>query len=450
MLYHVLRNTGNRSRLSGMSKVQAFILGAILNLLFNITAGLISRDLAIRITRWGWLYFLLHATVLLLLVQPVKLKARALTSKLSGGKLVLSYIIVGSVGAIVALAYWAAINEVYGKLFTGSAHTSLAEAASRKETEPTKASPSYGELRFGEDVEDIRTIRITVNGQHSWTSLAFLKAPTFPGWTIKDFPFPLRVHTNISDIRKPLVDTKVYSAELGLAEIRDNQLVTKPKNWDSNSNERAIEIVNENKIPVFQLVLSASNQIDIDAVFSEGQSKSGWTLERLFKYPSQDHPGELSRDFGLLPLNAQSLYQLFLGSCGGTHAVHKLENPEARGFKIDYLACLDLDSKAGYLNVFIPKRSDTPTLLKMLAAEYKAFLDPHLKHSGFYVRLNPGETPERANEFVFTGLIGIYHEAPLMPDQPEQIRKEFEKHGAHVRFYGPDYVITRNSPLYKP
>lgn len=42
--------------------VDAFILGAILNILFNATTALISRRVAINIARWGWLYFCLHAT----------------------------------------------------------------------------------------------------------------------------------------------------------------------------------------------------------------------------------------------------------------------------------------------------------------------------------------------------------------------------------------------------
>src|SRR5258708_27021657 len=102
-----------------MSKVHAFLLGAVLNLLFNATAGLLGRDFAIRATRWGWLYFFLHATVLLLLTQPVKSKARAMARRLSGGKIVVGYIIVGSLSALVGLAYCAAINEVYGRIFSG-------------------------------------------------------------------------------------------------------------------------------------------------------------------------------------------------------------------------------------------------------------------------------------------------------------------------------------------
>ena len=224
----------------------------------------------------------------------------------------------------------------------------------------------------------------------------------------------------------------------------------KPKGWDQNSNNRAIEIVNEHGIPVFQAVLSAANQLDIEAVFSEAESKSGWRMEALFKYPSNDHFGEFARDFGLLPLDAKSLYQLFLIGCGDngvSHGGYRLKHTEAHQFPIDYVICTDSNSKATYFNIFITKDCDAAQLLKLFAAEYQDFLRPHLR-AGWFVRMNPGEPPERVTDSVFTGVIGIYHEGPLMPEQPEEIRQEFAKHGASVRFYGPDYVIIKNSPLY--
>lgn len=99
-----------------MRKVQAFILGAALNLLFNITAGLINRDVAIRVTRWGWLYFLLHATYLLISTCPIKSAANNLRHKF-GDSVMLSYVVVALVGAALSVAYWGAINDVYSTLF---------------------------------------------------------------------------------------------------------------------------------------------------------------------------------------------------------------------------------------------------------------------------------------------------------------------------------------------
>src|SRR5260370_22773128 len=98
-------------------------------------------------------------------------------------------------------------------------------------------SPTQKELRFA--VEDHHaTIRVTVNGSHYWTGLAFLDTGSFEkGWEIKDWP--VRVYTKPNDTL-PLVDTKVYSSELGLAEIKANRLVIVPQGWDTNANDRAL------------------------------------------------------------------------------------------------------------------------------------------------------------------------------------------------------------------
>jgi hypothetical protein len=300
-------------------------------------------------------------------------------------------------------------------------------------------------LRFVMDRHE--TVRVTVNRCHFWSSLAFMDSGAYEkSWQIKDFP--VRVYTKPNGL-EPYIDTKVYSQEVGLVEIRGSRLLVMPTGWDQNQNDRAIEIVNEYGIPVFQAVLSAANQLDISAVFSERESKSGWRMETLFKYPSKEHPGEFARDFGWFPLEAKSLYQLFLGGCGQTgvsHSGYRMVNPEAKEFRIEYTICHNTDSKALYFNIFMPKGGDPAHFLKLFAAEYQDFLKPHLSGSAF-IRMNPGEPPERATDLVFTGVIGIYHEEPLLPEEPEAIREEFAKHGASARLYGPDYVIIRNSPL---
>jgi hypothetical protein len=300
-------------------------------------------------------------------------------------------------------------------------------------------------LRFATGRDN--TVRITVNRHHFWNSLAFMDSGAFENsGQIKGFP--VRVYTKPNGV-EPYVDTKVYSQEVGLVEIRGSRLLVTPSGWDENHNDRAIEVVNEYGIPVFQAMLSAANQLDITGVFSEAESKSGWRSEALFKYPSKDHPGEFVRDFGWLPLNAKSLYQLFLTGCGQSavsHGGYRMTNPEAKEFRIEYTICHNTDSKALYFNIFIPKGGDPVPSLLLFADEYQDFLKPHLRGSAF-IRLNPGEPPERATGLVFTGVIGIYHEQPFMPEEPEVIKQAFAKHGASVRLYGPDYEIIKNSPL---
>jgi hypothetical protein len=99
-----------------VDSIEVFILGAVLNILFNLTTGLISRRIAIKITRWGWLYFLLHATYLLLNMEWVK--SIAVTFRgLFGSSEILSYLIVVILGGLVGLAYWKGINRIYAALF---------------------------------------------------------------------------------------------------------------------------------------------------------------------------------------------------------------------------------------------------------------------------------------------------------------------------------------------
>jgi len=100
-------------------KLQVFIAGAILNLLFNLTAGLIDRQFAMEATRWGWLYFFLHLTFLLLSGRQVKRGAIRLRS-FFGGQTVLSYLVVAVICAAVGMVYWAGINAAYGHLFGNS------------------------------------------------------------------------------------------------------------------------------------------------------------------------------------------------------------------------------------------------------------------------------------------------------------------------------------------
>jgi hypothetical protein len=122
--------------------------------------------------------------------------------------------------------------------------------------------------------------------------------------------------------------------------------------------------------------------------------------------------------------------------------------------EVDYMVCMDFESRAVYLNIFIPWPGsieapiEAVPLSRMFAAEYKGLLATLLKLQTI-VRRSPGAPIERSSDLVFTGVIGIYHEADFLMEEPEKISAEFKKHGARVRFFGPDYAILQNSPLLK-
>jgi hypothetical protein len=137
-----------------MRKVAFLIGGVALNLLLNITAGLMGRADAIRYSRWGWLILALYATYLLLTEKRIKKVVDSLRLKV-GERRMLSYIVVGLLGASLAVLYWAVINGVYARMLgaqsrAGSAQHAEAEGGnstpiatpSASTTKPEPTTPS--------------------------------------------------------------------------------------------------------------------------------------------------------------------------------------------------------------------------------------------------------------------------------------------------------------------
>jgi len=49
--------------------------------------------------------------------------------------------------------------------------------------------------------------------------------------------------------------------------IKHNQLSNKPGNWDFNSNKKALEVVNENNVPIYQFFYKTPSHIVINGIF---------------------------------------------------------------------------------------------------------------------------------------------------------------------------------------
>jgi hypothetical protein len=89
--------------------------------------------------------------------------------------------------------------------------------------------------------------------------------------------------------------------------FQNNEISNKPEGWDKNTDERtAIEVVNERKIPVLQIIYATDAHVVVKGVFINGDmvaiAGSGvWSgiklnpakarIRRLFKYPSSDYRG---------------------------------------------------------------------------------------------------------------------------------------------------------------
>jgi len=93
--------------------------------------------------------------------------------------------------------------------------------------------------------------------------------------------------------------------------INKNTLSLLPNGWDFNSTNKALEIVNENKIPMYQLIYKTPNHIEINGVFvakgglilanSDGIQFNPplpipLKLNRIFKYPSFKYDGEYEEE----------------------------------------------------------------------------------------------------------------------------------------------------------
>ncbi|TVM01840.1 MAG: hypothetical protein CV087_10325 [Candidatus Brocadia sp. WS118] len=118
---------------------------------------------------------------------------------------------------------------------------------------------------------------------------------------------------------KLFVDVEIFS-KTGFPPIKiiNNQLYNLPADWDRNSNDVALEIVNENLQPMYQLVYEKPFKLSIKGVFPNpsgviiaddirGVSLVSYSmlqkfptqfkLKRIFKYPSWRYPGEYDEKY---------------------------------------------------------------------------------------------------------------------------------------------------------
>lgn len=113
------------------------------------------------------------------------------------------------------------------------------------------------------------------------------------------------------------VDVDIYS-KTGFPPIKiiKNVLYNLPSDWDRNSSEIALEIVNENKQPVYQLVYKEPFHLNIKGIFPHSlgvfiaDDRGGVSsilydrlylvsikLKPIFKYPSWRYPGEYNEKY---------------------------------------------------------------------------------------------------------------------------------------------------------
>jgi hypothetical protein len=104
----------------------------------------------------------------------------------------------------------------------------------------------------------------------------------------------------------------VLSGERDAVLLQRNRIVQRPPEWDVNSNERALEVVDERGRPVFQMILVSEQQLKIRGVFRGKAGSAVFTdtstfntsptadralnLKPLFKYPAWKFAGQLAEE----------------------------------------------------------------------------------------------------------------------------------------------------------
>jgi hypothetical protein len=102
--------------------------------------------------------------------------------------------------------------------------------------------------------------------------------------------------------------------------LEHNTLSGRPRNWDWNHNDKALEIVNEDLVPIFQMYYKDDTHVMLNGVFPlKGElwicTEAGTetirdsiiktrfpdgiipvNLNRLFKYPSFKYPGQFEEE----------------------------------------------------------------------------------------------------------------------------------------------------------
>ena len=126
---------------------------------------------------------------------------------------------------------------------------------------------------------------------------------------------PIRLYL---DQGKLFADVSVY-AGFGQPpiEIKRNEFVLRKPGWDRNFDSTALEVVNESKSPVFQLIYDNPFKIVVNGIFPTPSGlmlagdygdimnadviRKGFTIQRLFKYPSNQYVGKREEILNVVP-----------------------------------------------------------------------------------------------------------------------------------------------------
>lgn len=168
------------------------------------------------------------------------------------------------------------------------------------------SSPKLQKPTFSEQIEKV-SFSLGERGISVGYKRDSLKNSLKEPFNFADFK-PVKIYIKNDNL---FADVKIFGgSRMPPIEIRQNELINKPTEWDFNSNDKALEIVNEKKVPIYQFFYKTPSHIVVNGIFPFPgglilANENGATLnpilpttfklERIFKYPSWKYPGQYEK-----------------------------------------------------------------------------------------------------------------------------------------------------------
>jgi len=211
------------------------------------------------------------------------------------------FLVLGSIGVLAtqSLRYVNRKSEK-NKQKTGNSHSKKddnAESVPKVDAGFGDASNQVYKVLFANNLYDIQPVN-----------------PWNPGGPTGIFAFVAKdepsLEAFVSD-GKLYFNAKLFGGSGNQVSIAKNELVNDKSCWDRNYNNSALEVVNQNGIPMLQVIYTNSHRAEVYGVFqaSDGaflvatpstsilnpgdiRKVKGYPLKKIFRYPSRKYPGE--------------------------------------------------------------------------------------------------------------------------------------------------------------
>jgi|TARA_B100000315_G_scaffold256826_1_gene303768 hypothetical protein len=351
-----------------------------------------------------------------------------------------SYSIIAFFVVVFALSYWWGIQRIFS-------NQEVLEVPRFSEEETNEVSISVGD------------------GQSFTTSLSSLKGRPHIPFNFNGY-IPIKLYYSENNI---YADVKVYGGSgFPPIQIKKNKLINKPPNWDFNSNEKALEVVNEDQVPMYQYIYKTPSHIIINGIFPypeglmftiEGgiimnpSPSKIFSLKPIFKYPSWKYPGEYKIEEKKEMAESKkhkTLYNYFENDFGllAVRSSVKLSKPNSNETTtIEYKLNMDTVSNSKFISYYVPPFPSSiktyENILALINAHIVAF--DHVGKKYTIDSHSPGDSSyDYSKNLKFSGKIYIYHAGELTLEQKGEISRQYKGKGLVLQLRDQDYATMQN------